>query len=76
LTYRTLEDWGRPSTAAQPLPIAVAFFTADSVKSFLKDLLARVEDDEGWDLPDSVKNSVLHDGPVGVEPASNAEAAS
>jgi hypothetical protein len=68
LTFRTLEDWGsRPADAvAQPLPIAIAFFTPNSVKAFLLELLTRgdaaEEDDEGWDLPDSVKKSVLRDG--------------
>jgi hypothetical protein len=62
LTYRTLEDWGRsPSPVPQPLPIAVAFFSPAAARDFLRDLLARVEDDEDWDLPDSVKKSVLRD---------------
>jgi hypothetical protein len=34
------------------------FFTADSLVSSGKELLARDEDDESWDLPPSVKKSV------------------
>jgi hypothetical protein len=67
LTNLTLEDLGRPGAAPQPLPVAVAFFTAESVKSFLKELLSRVEDGEGWDLPDTVKKSVVRDGAVGAK---------
>jgi hypothetical protein len=63
LTYRALEDWGRsPSPVPQSLPVAIAFFSATAARDFLRDLLARVDDDEGWDLPDSVKNNVLRDG--------------
>jgi hypothetical protein len=62
LAYQTLEDWGRRADAsAQPLPIVVAVYSPAAALAFLRDLLGRDEDDEDWDLPDSVKNSVLRD---------------
>jgi hypothetical protein len=62
LAYQTFEDWGRLADAsAQPLPIVVAVYTPAAALAFLRGLLVRDEDDEDWDLPDSVKNSVLCD---------------
>jgi hypothetical protein len=75
LAYLTLEDWGRaPSSVPQPLPVMVAFFSAAAARDFLRDLLARAEDDEGWDLPDSVKKN-FRDGAVSVKPADETGAA-
>jgi hypothetical protein len=39
----------------------VAVYSPAAALAFLRDLLGRDEDDEDWDLPDSVKNSVLCD---------------
>jgi hypothetical protein len=62
LTYRTLEDWGRsPSPVPQPLPVAVVLFSPAAVRDFLKDLLARNEADEDWDLPPTLKERILRE---------------